>query len=49
MSILRFSANRLRVLGRTAIGRATMARLRMNDPRFQPKARELWMTAGRWP
>lgn len=43
------SSDGLRVLGRTATGRATVARLRMNEPRFQPKARELWMAAGRWP
>lgn len=43
------SADQLHVVGRTAVGRATVKRLRMNDPRFQPIARELWMTAGRWP
>ena len=43
------SADRLRIIGRTATGRATVERLRMNDPRFQPKARELWIAAGRWP
>ena len=43
------SPDRLRVLGRTATGRATVTRLRMNDPRFQPQARALWMAAGRWP
>ena len=39
----------LHVLGRTPVGRATVAALQMNDPRFQPKARELWAKAGRWP
>ena len=43
------SADRLRVVGRTAVGRATVERLRMNDPRFQPKARKLWIAAGCWP
>lgn len=43
------SADRLSVVGTTAVGRATVERLRMNDPRFQPKARELWIVAGRWP
>ena len=43
------SADRLRIVGRTATGRATVERLRMNDPRFQPKARELWLAAGCWP
>ena len=37
------------VLGRTSVGRATVARLRMNDLRFQPQARALWLQAGRWP
>lgn len=39
----------LRVLGKTPVGRATVARLRMNDPRFQPRARRLWRLAGLWP
>lgn len=43
------SADQLNIVGRTAVGRATVERLRMNDPRFQPKARELWIAAGRWP
>lgn len=43
------SADLLQVLGLTPTGRATVARLRMNDARFQPAARRLWMTAGRWP
>ena len=43
------SADWLSIVGVTAVGRATVERLRMNDPRFQPKARELWIVAGRWP
>lgn len=43
------SANGLHIVGRTATGRATVERLRLNDPRFQPKARELWTAAGCWP
>lgn len=39
----------LRIVGKSPTGRATVERLRMNDPRFQPKARRLWMAAGRWP
>ena len=43
------SADLLHVHGRTPVGRATVARLRMNDPRFQPQARALWLRSGRWP
>ena len=43
------SVDLFHILGRTPIGRATVARLRMNDPRFQPRARELWLRANRWP
>jgi hypothetical protein len=43
------SDNLLEIRGQTPAGRATVERLRMNDARFQPKARELWMQAGRWP
>ena len=42
-------ADGLHIVGRTAIGWATVERLRMNNPRFQPKARELWTAAGCWP
>ncbi len=37
-----------RIRGRTAIGRATVERLQMND-RLQVKARPLWAKTGTWP
>jgi hypothetical protein len=43
------SGDFLRIDGRTPVGRATVGRLRMNDKRFQPEARQLWLQAGRWP
>ena len=43
------SADALEIEGRTPVGRATVSRLRMNDKRFQPEARRLWLQAGCWP
>jgi hypothetical protein len=43
------SENLLGINGVTPVGRATVNRLRMNDKRFQPGARQLWLQAGRWP
>jgi hypothetical protein len=43
------SADLLRIEGCTALGRATVSRLRLNDERFQPHARRLWLQAECWP
>lgn len=37
-----------RIEGKTAIGRATVRRLKMNE-RLQEKARPLWVSTGTWP